>query len=57
VRFVSEQENILRAIETIVAGDGVTGAPGKIEEITDLWVFAHDAKSSNADWQVVETKS
>lgn len=50
VRFVSEQQNILRDASGII----VSGAPGKTEEIIDLWTFARDAKSG---WQLVETKS
>lgn len=51
VRFVSEQENILRD----ASGNVLSGAPGKLEEITDLWTFARDAKETG--WQVIETKS
>jgi predicted lipid-binding transport protein (Tim44 family) len=50
VRFVSEQENILRD----ASGAILSGAPGKPEEITDLWTFARTAKSP---WQLVETRS
>jgi predicted lipid-binding transport protein (Tim44 family) len=50
VRFVSEQENILRD----AAGNILSGAAGKPEEITDLWTFARDSKTG---WQVIETKS
>ena len=53
VRIVSEQENILRD----AAGNIQSGAPGKPEEITDLWAFARDAKSADPDWQLAETKS
>jgi predicted lipid-binding transport protein (Tim44 family) len=50
-RFVSEQENILRD----ASGKILSGAAGKPEEITDVWVFARDIKTQN--WQVAETKS
>jgi predicted lipid-binding transport protein (Tim44 family) len=53
VRFVSEQENILRD----AGGKILSGAPGKPEEITDIWVFSRDAKAQNSNWQVAETKS
>jgi predicted lipid-binding transport protein (Tim44 family) len=53
MRIVSEQENILRD----TAGEIVSGAAGKVEEITDLWTFARDMKSPNPAWQLVETKS
>jgi len=53
VRFVSEQENILRD----ASGNIVSGAPGKPEEITDLWTFERNAENPKTGWQVVETKS
>jgi predicted lipid-binding transport protein (Tim44 family) len=53
VRFSSEQENILRDKNGAV----LHGAPGKSEEIIDLWTFARDIKSANPDWLLVETRS
>jgi predicted lipid-binding transport protein (Tim44 family) len=53
VRFVSDQENILRDASGRVIG----GAEGKVEEITDVWSFSRDLKSDNPDWMLVETKS
>ena len=53
VRFASEQENILRDASVNV----MHGAPGKTEEITDLWTFARDAKSPGSEWRLVETRS
>jgi predicted lipid-binding transport protein (Tim44 family) len=53
VRFVSDQENILRNTNGKVIG----GEEGKVEEITDLWTFARDTKSSDPNWILVETKS
>jgi len=53
VRFVSEQENIL----CDASGKIVSGAPGKVEEITDLWTFARDTRALTPAWQLVETKS
>lgn len=50
VRFVSEQENILRD----ASGNILSGAAGKSEEIADLWTFGRDSKTG---WQVIETKS
>jgi predicted lipid-binding transport protein (Tim44 family) len=53
VRFVSEQESALRdAHGTIIGGSG-----DKVEEITDLWTFARNAKSADPNWILVETKS
>ena len=42
VRFISDQESV---------------KDGKTEEVTDMWVFARDAKNSAADWILVETRS
>jgi predicted lipid-binding transport protein (Tim44 family) len=52
VRFVSDQENILRDAGGAVIG----GAEGKVEEVTDTWTFAKDTQASGAKWIVVETK-
>ena len=52
VRFVSDQENILRDSHGTIIG----GAEGKIEEVTDIWVFSRDTKSPNTKWAVVETR-
>ena len=51
VRFVSEQENILRDKEGRVIG----GTEGRLEEVTDVWVFARDLKDAQSLWQLVET--
>jgi predicted lipid-binding transport protein (Tim44 family) len=53
VRFVSEQEIIMRD----AVGNAISGAMGRTEEVVDLWVFARDLKSSESDWQIIETKS
>jgi len=53
VHFESEQENIIRD----ASGTILSGGPGKIEAITDLWTFARSVKSASPDWQLVETKS
>ena len=53
VRFVSEQENILRDAQGVI----IDGVPGTPEEITDIWTFARDVKSSDPNWILVETKS
>ena len=42
-------------------GDGsgtvIGGELGKVEEVTDLWVFARDTTSTDPNWLLVETKS
>ncbi|HEU0117587.1 MAG TPA: Tim44/TimA family putative adaptor protein, partial [Alphaproteobacteria bacterium] len=51
VRFVSEQENTLRD----ASGSVIGGGPGKLEEITDVWSFSRDLKSSDPTWVLSET--
>ncbi len=51
IRFVSEQENALRDS----GGQVIGGEAGRVEEITDLWTFARDTKSSDPNWILVET--
>lgn len=53
VRFVSHQENILRD----ASGQIVSGAPGKIEEITDIWTFTRDTAAKDPNWILTETRS
>lgn len=53
VRFVSEQESTLRDAKGQIVG----GHEGQVEEITDLWTFARDIKSSDPNWVLVETRS
>jgi predicted lipid-binding transport protein (Tim44 family) len=53
VRFVSEQENVLRDAHGTVIG----GSEGKLEEITDHWIFSRDTKSTDPNWILAETKS
>lgn len=53
VRFISEQESIVRD----AAGNIIEGSQGTVEEITDLWTFARDMKSSDPNWILVETRS
>jgi predicted lipid-binding transport protein (Tim44 family) len=52
VRFVSDQENILRDASGTIIG----GAEKKYEEVTDIWTFARDTQAPGAKWVVVETK-
>ncbi|MDP9127683.1 MAG: Tim44/TimA family putative adaptor protein [Pseudomonadota bacterium] len=53
VRFVSEQQNILRNAR----GEVIGGHPGTDEEIIDLWTFARDTKSGDPNWILIETRS
>ncbi|MDD4615977.1 MAG: Tim44/TimA family putative adaptor protein [Alphaproteobacteria bacterium] len=53
VRFVSEQQNLLRDNQNAIIG----GAEGQYEEVTDIWTFARDTQASSPKWAVVETRS
>ncbi|MDE2029320.1 MAG: Tim44 domain-containing protein [Alphaproteobacteria bacterium] len=52
VKFVSDQENILRDAHGTVIG----GGEGKTEEVTDTWAFSRDASQPDSQWVVVETR-
>lgn len=52
VKFISDQENILRNAQGAIVG----GAEGKYEEITDVWTFAMDTQYPNSRWTIVETR-
>ncbi|MCB2012743.1 MAG: Tim44/TimA family putative adaptor protein, partial [Geminicoccaceae bacterium] len=53
VRFVSEQINLLKDQDgTIIDGD-----PAQIDELTDLWTFERDTRSSDPNWGLVETRA
>lgn len=52
VRFISDQENILRAAD----GQITSGAPGQSELIEDDWIFMRDTATADPNWQVVETR-
>lgn len=52
VRFVSEQENVLRD----AGGQVIGGAPGKLESVTDTWTFMRDCTSKDPNWILVETR-
>jgi predicted lipid-binding transport protein (Tim44 family) len=53
VEFVSYQVNLLRS----GAGEVIDGNANKAEEIRDVWVFQRDMRSTNPNWQLVETRS
>jgi predicted lipid-binding transport protein (Tim44 family) len=52
VKFVSDQENILRDSGGTIIG----GAVSKTEEITDTWVFTRDTQTPDSKWVLVETR-
>ena len=51
VDFVSEVITCIRDKEKQI----VSGNPEKIKKIYDTWVFSRDIKSSNPNWQLVDT--
>lgn len=53
VKFVSEQVNVTHDAE----GRVVDGDPNQVSEITDIWTFSRDTKSSDPNWKLVETSS
>ncbi len=52
VQFVSNQENILRDADGTIIG----GAEGRLEQVTDIWVFSRNAQMTEGKWIVVETR-
>ena len=53
MKFVSEQVNLTRDSEDRI----IDGDPNEISEITDIWTFSRDTKSSDPNWKLVETRS
>ena len=53
IRFISEQMNATRDS----SGDMVEGEFGVIDEVTDIWTFSRDTRSSDPNWTLVATRS
>jgi predicted lipid-binding transport protein (Tim44 family) len=51
VRYVSEQINVTRD----AAGQAVEGDPDRIAEVTDVWTYARNTRSSDPNWILVAT--
>ena len=51
VRFVSELISATRD----AAGAVIEGAAGVVREVTDVWTFARDTRSSDPNWKLVST--
>jgi len=52
-KLVSDQINVVRDSEgTVVEGD-----PEEVAEITDIWTFARNTRSSDPNWTLVATRS
>jgi predicted lipid-binding transport protein (Tim44 family) len=52
VKFTSEQENVLRD----AGGQVIGGEPGKVESVTDIWVFSRDTAALDPKWRLAETR-
>lgn len=53
VKIVSEQVNVTRDKE----GNVVDGDPSRTTEVTDIWTFSRDTRTSDPNWTLVETRS
>jgi len=53
VKFVSELISATRD----AAGAVIEGAAGAVREVTDVWTFARDVRSSDPNWKLVATAS
>jgi len=53
VRVISEQINVTRS----AAGEVLSGRTDAIEQVTDVWTFARDTRSSDPNWFLVATES
>jgi len=53
IKFSTEQINVVRDSE----GNVVEGDPSAIEEVVDIWTFERDTRSSDPNWQLVETRA
>jgi predicted lipid-binding transport protein (Tim44 family) len=53
VRFVSELISATRD----AAGAVIDGAAGVVREVTDVWTFARDTRSSDPNWKLVATSA
>lgn len=51
VKFVSE----VIAVTRDAAGAVIDGVAGTIREVTDIWTFARDTRSSDPNWKLVAT--
>lgn len=51
VKFVSDVMSVTRD----AAGAVVEGVAGVVREVTDVWTFARDTRSSDPNWKVVAT--
>ena len=53
VKFVTDQINVTRDS----AGEIVAGDPQRIVELTDIWTFQRNTRSSDPNWSLVATRT
>jgi predicted lipid-binding transport protein (Tim44 family) len=53
IRFVSEIINATRAAD----GSVVAGNPNAVDQVTDVWTFARDTRSSDPNWTLIGTSA
>jgi len=53
VKFVTGQVNATRD----AAGEVVDGDPNNVVQVTDIWTFGRDTRSSNPNWALIATGS
>lgn len=53
VTFKSFQTNVTRDAK----GNVVSGVPGQLEEVHDVWIFKRDLQSDDPNWLLAETRS
>jgi predicted lipid-binding transport protein (Tim44 family) len=53
VRFASRQTNVSREAD----GTVFDGAPDRVVEAIDIWTFARNTRSTDPNWQLVETRT
>lgn len=51
VRFVSSQVNVTRDAD----GAAIDGDPERVLDVTDIWTFARNTRSTDPNWTLVET--
>lgn len=52
-KIVSEQIEVVRDAD----GEPVSGDPGKVATVTDIWTFARNTRSRNPNWTLVATEA
>ena len=53
VKFVTEQIEVVHDKD----GEPISGDPGKVTTVTDIWTFARNTRSRNPNWTLVATEA